>query len=335
MPGTSALEAARVVAGELPDLIHVVELPERGPGADMVGRAGALLVSVSSSLGMDTTPDGWRFAAGGGRYMRRAQSFLGEDLDALEQTAADYRGPVKCQVAGPWTIAASVELPSGERALRDPAATWDIAQALAEALGAHIGDVRRRVPGATAILVQVDEPGLPAVLAGRVGTASGLSSYAPVDPQEATRCLATVLAAVQEADALGGVHCCASGAPLALLRAAGARFVSVDVSLLDPRQDEEVGQAWEAGVGLMAGTVPSTGTGAPSDVVASAPLRALMGRLGIVDERAIASLAVTPTCGLARATPAWARIALASCASVGRVVRHDDVVPTHEGAGHG
>ncbi|MFM7062392.1 MAG: methionine synthase, partial [Actinomycetes bacterium] len=184
MPGTAALEAARIVAGELPDLLHVVELPARGPGADLIGRTGGLLVGVSVGLGMETTPDGWRFSAGVGRQMRRAVSFLGEDLDALEETAAQYRGPVKCQVAGPWTLSAAVELPSGERALRDVGATWDIAQALAEAIGAHVADVRRRVPGATAVLVQVDEPALPAVLAGRIGTASGLSSYRTVDPQE-------------------------------------------------------------------------------------------------------------------------------------------------------
>ena len=41
MPGTDPHEAAAVVAGEVPDLPHLVELPGRGPGADLVGRTRA------------------------------------------------------------------------------------------------------------------------------------------------------------------------------------------------------------------------------------------------------------------------------------------------------
>ena len=324
MPGESAHEAARIVAGELPDLLHVVELPARGPGADLIGRTGGLLAGVASGLGMETTPDGWRFTAGLGRQMRRASSFLGEDLDALEEVAQAYAGPVKCQVAGPWTLAAAIELPTGERALRDPGACADIAQALAEAVRGHVDDLRRRVPGATAILVQVDEPGLPAVLAGRIGTASGLSSYRAVDPQDAQRWLGHVLAAVADAGAVPGVHCCARDVPLDLIRAAGAGFASLDITLLDDAADQALGRAWEAGLGILAGTVPSIGSVRLTDAAASAPLRAVMGRLGLTDERAVAPVAVTPTCGLAGASPAWARAALDACRAVGRVLRHDD-----------
>jgi methionine synthase II (cobalamin-independent) len=323
MPGTSAWEAARIVAGELPDLLHVVELPARGPGADLVGRTGGLLCGVSSSFGMETTPDGWRFTSGVGRQMRRAASFLGEDLDALEETAQSFRGPVKCQLAGPWTLAASIELPSGERALRDPGACADIADALAEAVRQHVADLRRRVPGASAVLVQFDEPGLPAVLEGRIGTASGLSSYRAVDPQVAGRALGTVLGAVTAAGGVAGVHCCATGVPLDLLRTAGAEFVSLDVTLLDEATDQALGRAWESGVGILAGTVASVGAGRLTDAGASAPLRAVMNRLGLTDERAVASVAVTPTCGLAGASPAWARTALTACRAVGRVLRNE------------
>ena len=331
MPGTSAHEAARIVAGELPDLLHVVELPARGPGADLIGRTGGLLTSVSSSLGMETTPDGWRFAPGLGRQMRRAASFLGEDLDALEETAQAYRGPVKCQVAGPWTLAASIELPTGERALRDPGACADIADALAEAVALHVADLRRRVPGASAVLVQIDEPGLPAVLEGRIGTASGLSSYRAVDPQVAGRALGLVLDAAAGAGAVAGVHCCARDAPVDLLRTAGARFVSLDITLLDDAADQALGRAWEAGVGILAGTVPSVDAGRLTDASASAPLRAVMNRLGLTDERAVASVAVTPTCGLAGASPAWARAALTACRAVGRVLRNDDDAEAPDG----
>ena len=332
MPGASAAEAARIVAGELPGFLHVVELPARGPGADMIGRTAGMLASVAGSMGVETTPDGWRFAGGVGRDMRRASSFLGEDLDALEESAQRYSGPLKCQVVGPWTMSATVELPTGERALRDPAAAWDIAQALAEAVVAHVADLRRRVPGASAIVVQVDEPALPAVLAGRIGTASGLSSYRAVDPQQAGRVLSHVLEVAQASGALAGVHCCAADVPFSLLGTAGAQFVSVDVSLLDAAGDEGLGALWEAGLGILAGAVPATGDGRLTDTAASAPLRSVLGRLGLDSEQRIAQLAVTPTCGLAGASPMWTRTALGACRAVGRVLRHDEERSGEEGS---
>ena len=249
MPGTSVREATRIIAGELPGFLHVAELPARGPGADIIGRTGGLLASVSSGMGLETTPDGWRFTAGLGREMRRAVSFLGEDLDALEESAVGYAGPVKIQVAGPWTLAAAIELTSGERVLRDPAAAWDIAQALGEAVADQVADLRRRLPSASAVVVQLDEPGLPAVLAGHVGTASGLSSYRAVDPQTAERVLGHVLSRAADAGAVPGVHCCAADPPVTLLRSSGAEFVSLDLALAGESLDEDLGLAFEAGIG--------------------------------------------------------------------------------------
>ena len=45
-PGTDPREAATIVLGELGRLPHLVELPARGLGADMIGRASALLVDL-------------------------------------------------------------------------------------------------------------------------------------------------------------------------------------------------------------------------------------------------------------------------------------------------
>lgn len=324
-PGVHPLETARIVAGELPDFVHVAELPERGPGADMIGRTGGMLAAVASGLALETTPQGWRFASAPGKQMRMARSFLGEDLDALEECSVGYSGPVKCQVAGPWTLAASIELRTGERALRDRAAVRDIAEALAEAVRLHVADLRRRLPKASAIVVQFDVPALPAVLAGRIGTASGLSSYAAVDKQAAEDVLRIVFDAAGETGAWAGAHCCASDVPIDLLRAAGARFVSLDFTLLesDKRSDDDLGQAWEAGVGILAGTVPSLAGEEISDARASAPVRAVLNRLGLDDSSWLAQVAITPACGLAGASPTWVRDALRACTAVGRVVRND------------
>ena len=48
MPGTDVLEAIATVTGEFPDLVHLPELPQRGPGADMIGRTAALLAKGAS-----------------------------------------------------------------------------------------------------------------------------------------------------------------------------------------------------------------------------------------------------------------------------------------------
>jgi methionine synthase II (cobalamin-independent) len=332
-PGTESLEAARIVVGELPDFVHVAELPARGPGADMVGRTAGMLSAVSSGLATETTPMGWRFTSAPGKEMRLAQSYLGEDLDALEETAAGYLGPVKCQVAGPWTLAASIELRTGERALRDPAAVNDIAEGLAEAIRLHVADLRRRMLTATSIVVQLDLPALPAVLAGRIGTASGLSSYAAVDEQVAERVLRVVFDAIVESGAVGGAHCCSLEIPIDLIRRAGARFVSLDFTLIesDIRLDEQLGQAWESGTGIFAGTVPSISTAEISDSMASAPLRAVLHRLGLEDPRWLEQVAVTPACGLAGASPTWSRSALRACAAVGRIVRDDSYDESEDG----
>jgi len=319
LPGTSSREASRIIRGELSDFLHVPELPARGPGADLVGRAGALLVEVSEDFALETTPGGWRLARGRNRQMRRARSWIDEDLDALEEFASGYAGPVKAQVAGPWTLAASVELASGERMLRDPSACRDLAHALAEAIAVHLADLRRRFP-ASALVIQVDEPGLPAVLAGTIGTASGLSRYRAVAEPAAAESLRPVLGAAAESGAVAGVHCCAAGAPIGLIRSCGADFISID--LRSGGVDEQaLGLAWESGAGLLLGAVPTQRT--VTDTEASRPIREVAGRLGLSDPRHLASVAVTPTCGLALAVPAVAIAAYASCRAASRILRDD------------
>lgn len=319
LPGDSSREAARIIRGELADLLHVPELPVRGPGADMIGRVGALLVEVSEDFGLETTPDGWRLARGRNRSMRRARSWLEEDLDAIEEFAEGYAGPVKTQITGPWTMSAAVELPSGERLLRDPAACRDLADALGEAIRLHLADMKRRFPR-SALIVQVDEPGLPAVLAGTIGTASGMSRYRAVEGQVAQVGLHAVLAAIADSNALPGVHCCAKNPPIPLLVSSGSQFVSVDL-LGGEVSDEDLGAAWEAGIGILAGSIPTDRR--VSDTEASRPVREAASRLGLADPRNLAGVVITPTCGLATSTPAAAVAAYAACRAAGRVLRDD------------
>ena len=319
LPGTDAREAASIIAGELPAFLHCPELPARGPGADMIGRTAALLAAVTTDFGFETTPSGWRIAPGRGRVTRRAMSWLSEDLDALEETSNGYTGPVKTQVVGPWTMAASVELPFGERMLKDPGACRDLADGLAEAVRVHLGDLRRRFPNSE-MIVQWDEPAITAVLEGSIGTASGISRYSAIGASIAEEHLRVVLDATTVAQALAGIHCCAARPPLALFAASGAGFVSIDI-LAGDIDDDALGEAWESGIGILAGSVAAVDSAPLTDTKASAPVRAAAGRLGLTDAKYLEAVVVTPTCGLAGASPEWVRTAYAFCEKAGRVLR--------------
>ncbi len=147
-PGTSAREAVRTVRDLLVDgegvgLPHCPETPARGPGADIIGRAAGLLVD----LPVDLQPSGWRFVDRPGLDAARAASFHREDLDELAEAYDGYVGALKVQVAGPWTLAASLRLNRGERVVADPGAVADLVASLADGIQAYVADVRRLVPG--------------------------------------------------------------------------------------------------------------------------------------------------------------------------------------------
>ena len=91
---------------------------------------------------------------------------LSSDLDVLEEVLDGFRGPVKIQLCGPWTLAATLELPHTMNvAVADPGAVADLTASLAEGAAAYAADVAKRVPGAR-LVVQFDEPALPAVAEG-------------------------------------------------------------------------------------------------------------------------------------------------------------------------
>ncbi|MBW8484490.1 methionine synthase [Actinomadura parmotrematis] len=312
-PGTDAAEALRIVLGELPELPHLPELPARGPGADMIGRSAGLLVE----LPVRVEPSGWRFADRPGRDTRRALDWMARDLDALEEQAGGHDGPLKIQVAGPWTLAASIEMPNGERALKDPGAVRDLTASLAEGVARHVAEVKRRLPAAT-LLLQLDEPSLPAVLAGAVPTASGFSRLRPVEAPIAEEGLRQVIGKAGEVFPL--VHCCARRVPYALLRGAGARGISVDLALVPERDDDAVGEAIDAGVALFLGAVPATDAALPPLAATAAPVRELWRRLGFPAAQLGRQVVVTPACGLAGASPRHVRAALGRSREAARML---------------
>lgn len=327
MPGADAAEACAVVMGELPEFPYLPELPARGVGADIIGRTASLLVD----LPVETTPRGWKFAAHSGRDQRRATDFLSFDMDAIQQAADGYAGPFKMQVCGPLTLAARIELSrSVNPALADPGALADLTTSLGEGIAAHALGIRDRIPGAT-LVVQIDEPELPAVLEGRVRTASGLSTVAALDEIVATDTLRSVLAA---AGAFTVVHCCAAGFPFLLVKDAGAGAVSFDLALLERREIDAVAEIAESGLGLLVGAVRTNGGAAaraPGAAAARGPGAAgsakdaagavvTLWRRTALDPQGFAEqVVVTPACGLAGLSPEAARETLAHCREAARI----------------
>ncbi|MFI0086316.1 methionine synthase [Streptomyces bobili] len=311
MPGGDAREAARTVTGSFEELPFLAELPARGPGADMIGRTAGMLVELYARV----EPSGWRLGDHPGRDTRRARSWLREDLDALEESTQGYQGQVKVQAVGPWTLAAALELRNGEAALSDPGACRDLAASLAEGLRVHLAEVGRRVPGAQVVL-QLDEPSLTAVLRGHVRSASGYRTYRAVDRQVVEATLREVVGVHDGGPVV--VHSCAPDVPFALLRRAGAAAVSFDFSLLTERDDDTIGEAVEAGTRLFAGVVPGTDAALSDPAGSVMGVRTLWRRLGLRPDLLAEAVTVTPACGLAGASPAYAREALAHCVRAAR-----------------
>ncbi len=305
-PGTDVREALRVVrgelAGEVPEGVggmpYLPELPHRGPGADMLGRAAHLLVD----LPVDLQPQGWRLVDRPGRDHERTASWWRQDLDELAEAFDGWVGPLKVQVTGPWTLAASLWLPLGDRVLSDRGATRDLAGSLAEGVAAHVADVRRLVPGAEVVL-QVDEPMLTTVLLGRVRSDSGYRVLRAPGRGEVVGGLSGVLAGAG-AD-LTVLHTCAADPPVDLLAESRPSALSLDLARLDEARWEQVAAAVESGQALWAGVLPTSGA-APSPDAALEPLLRGWRDVGL-PRRDLAGVAVTPACGLAGAAPDEAR----------------------------
>ncbi|HEX4362698.1 MAG TPA: methionine synthase [Pseudonocardia sp.] len=314
LPGTDPLEAVRTVAGELPELPYLPELPARGVGADLIGRSAALLVDLATEL----VPSGYRVTARAGREHRRGVDLLRTDLDALEEVL-DASAPawVKVQSAGPWTLAAGIELRNGHRVLSDRGARREFAASLAEGLSRHAAEVAKRT-GAK-VTVQLDEPSLPAVLAGSLPTPSGFGTVAAVPESEAQQVLREVIDALPEPVI---VHCCAPKPPIALLRGAGAAALALDARLMGTHTAalDAVGEAWDAGLPLLLGLVPTLAPAGPEPTLRelARPALLLADRVGFARPRLAELVVATPACGLAGATPEWARKAMTLSRDLGR-----------------
>lgn len=288
LPGTDIEAAIRLVLDACPELVPFPELPARGVHAAMLGRGLALLD------GLDAAYDAgeWRLSSTPGADLRRARQTWADDLDRFEEIAHGHEGAVKIGIAGPWTLAASVFRPRGGRVLADRGARRDLAQALGAGIAAARADWHRRF--GREVVVQLDEPSLPAVVEGAVPTEGGYFRHRRVDRPELADLLRTV----------GGdvLHSCAGGVPLDLVTAehgAGISAVALDADTLTAADREVLGQALERGVTVYLGCLPTSAGGPALPVeVLTRRVQALATDLGVAGGRS-PRLMLTPACGLA------------------------------------
>lgn len=324
MPGTRADESARISAGECPDLPFIVELPDRGPGAEMVGRALGWIQSVTGEFTAELSPHGWRLApvasAPAGRVQRRAVTWLRADLDDSLDELAGFDGTVKIGIAGPLTLAATVETSRGHRAISDAGLCRDLSEALAASLPPLIAECRSRLATARWI-VQLDEPALPGVLLGALPRTSGWGHWPPVPAHDAEAWLRTCVDAIANSGATAAVHCCGRDAVEVwdACVGAGVRIMSTPVPA-NPGEEHPLGQWLDSGRGWIAGvdvdTDPQAAWGRTEQAldrigIASGGLPQTMSR----------QLAISPPCGLASRSQPDAVAALRSASAVSTVAR--------------
>lgn len=298
LPGTDFRQAFGMTLEQVPDLPYLPELPARGPWAGLIGRGTALLAGLDAEYAAGQ----WRLSGSPGMDQRRARSLLRDDLDRAQEYAPDYSGAFKVGVPGPGTLAAALLRPRGGRVLADRGARTDVAASLAHGVADLVTDLLGRWPGLQLVL-QVDEPALPAVLAGSVPTEGGFFRHRAVDLPEAVASLAALTGA---ADAHGVrtavVHCCAAGLPLDPMvgpspDGAGFTAVSLDLDTLAASDRDGIGRAMEAGATLYLGCQPASGPPLPAGALARRVLAWVRPlELGPV---AAERLVLTPACGLA------------------------------------
>ncbi|WP_017973687.1 methionine synthase [Actinopolyspora halophila] len=324
MPGTDSSEAARIVAGELPELTPVPELPARGVGGDVIGRTAGML----RDLAVEVVPSGYRVARVEGRDHRRALDLLRWDMDAMEAATAGDTEPrlIKLQIAGPWSLTAGIELERGHRVMTDHGALRDFSEALVEGVREYVEQLVARTGGR--VLLQLDEPTLPAVLAGELPTPSDYGTVPAVPAPEAERVLGDVITRLGETTA-GPVlvHCCAQRPPVRLLHRAGAGVIGLDTAVLGSPEGElaqEIGDAWDKGITLMLGMVPTSEPARePGLRELAEPARRFVNDLGFSERMLAEQVLPTPVCGLTGASPRWAHRALELSRELGKMLRED------------
>ena len=288
VPGVSSQEAAHVIAGECAEAPFVPLLPSRGPGADPIGRTGAIIALISSDFAIETVPTGWRLTSVPGRDISRGQGFLSSDLDAMEEQFHQADSTLTISITGPVTWAASVEDPRGEKLIRDHGALREVTSALTNSIAELLEQLRRRFPSIE-LFVQIDEPLVMSAVTGAIPTASSLHTYVALDPQRLIGLWEPMFTTIGASGSRYGINASGGSAPLSdqlitsLLASGTSRFYQVAESGL-------LGEVMESGREIMWLCNPAwSGNRSAQDIVAR------VTSLGFAVDKAADNALVTPS----------------------------------------
>jgi methionine synthase II (cobalamin-independent) len=107
------------------------------------------------------------------------------------------------------------------------------------------------------------------------------------------------------------LHSCAPGLPWKALQRSNIHAVSIDASTLTAADLDGVGGFVDSGRTVLLGVVPTRAPSArPSAEEVAKGAAAVTDRLGFARSVLRDRIGITPACGLAGATPQWARIAV-------------------------
>ena len=139
----------------------------------------------------------------------------------------------------------------------------EFAASLVEGLRVHLAEVAART--GAAVLLQLDEPSLPAVLGGRLPTASGYGTVPAVAAPAVQELLRDLIAAL---DVPVVLHCCAAGRRCGCWPASAPPRSGIDATLPEvagetaqPALLDALGEVWDAGTPLLLGLVPAVTPG--------------------------------------------------------------------------
>jgi methionine synthase II (cobalamin-independent) len=158
------------------------------------------------------------------------------------------------------------------------------------------------------VVVQFDEPSLPAALGGRLTGVTALSPVAALD-ESVAEALLDICAASVGADVL--LHSCAPKLPWDLLQRSAISAISLDAVTLRAPDLDGIAAFIESGRTVMLGVVEAEAPERrPAVEEVAAAVVAVTDRLGFDRSALRDRIGVTPACGLAGATPQWARTAI-------------------------
>lgn len=183
MPGTSIEQVADVVASETPDVIHIPVLPERGAGADAIGRTMALMEGLFADVGVR----GWVLTPRPQKSTKYAKDLIARDLDVCEELWSTKPESIKISVVGPWTLATSLEVPGGYLAITDEGARRDLTEGLTHALTQHVHEIQSRFEAKT--IIQLDEPLLTHITEGKIQGPTRFDPVRKVHPKDVAQTL--------------------------------------------------------------------------------------------------------------------------------------------------